>query len=390
MNSENKFPNKEISRRFNDGGEPPFGLYIHVPFCDGKCPYCDFYSMRGSEERMDEYTSSIIDKINTYGNSINRRADTLYFGGGTPSLLGAKRLAALIAAARESFGLADAEITLEANPAEDLSAFLQEVHNAGANRLSIGLQSSDEEELRLLGRRHTAVQAKKAVRDAQKAGFSNLSLDLMLGIQNQTRESLLRSIEFCAESGVQHISAYLLKIEPHTAYYKNREQLRVPGEDEASDLYLFACEELERRGFLQYEISNFSKPGYESRHNLKYWHCEEYLGLGPAAHSFMDGKRFYYDRNLSAFLRGCDPVQDGAGGDFEEYAMLAMRLTEGLAEQDCRKRFGHGIPAHVMQAAGKYESGGLTVCTGSGFRFTRKGFLVSNTLIAELLYNDLR
>ncbi len=369
--------------------EKPVGLYIHVPFCDGKCPYCDFYSMRGSAERMEEYTDSIIKNINAYGSSLGRRADTLYFGGGTPNLLGARRLASLIASAKGNFGLSDAEITLEVNPAEDLSGFLSEIHKAGANRLSFGLQSADEDELLLLGRRHTAAQAKKAVRNAQAAGFSNISLDLMLGIQSQTKESLLRSIEFCAESGVQHISAYLLKIEPHTAYYKNRERLRVPDDDEASDFYLFACEELEKRGFLQYEISNFSKSGYESRHNLKYWHCEEYLGLGPAAHSFINGKRFYYDRNLSAFLRGCDPVQDGTGGGFEEYAMLAMRLTEGLTEQNCRERFGHGIPAPVMQTAKKYESGGLTACTKDGFHFTRKGFLVSNTLITEILYNNM-
>lgn len=369
--------------------QPDIGLYIHVPFCDGKCPYCDFYSMRGEEARMEEYTNSIIRTIKHYGDSLGRHADTLYFGGGTPNLLGARRLTRLIAAARESFGLENAEITVEVNPAEDLSEFLKEVRSAGANRLSIGLQSANEEELRLLGRRHTAAQAEKAVCDAQAAGFSNISLDLMLGIQNQTKESLLRSVEFCARAGVQHVSAYLLKIEPHTAYDKNREQLRVPDEDEASDLYLFACEELEQQGFTQYEISNFAKPGRESRHNLKYWHCEEYLGLGPAAHSFVDGKRFYYDRNLRGFLACCEPIPDGEGGGFEEYAMLAMRLTEGLTEQSCRERFGRGIPPRVVQAARRYEKAGLTVCTDSGFYFTKSGFLVSNTLIAEILYQNL-
>lgn len=374
----------------DDGGKPPFGLYIHVPFCDGKCPYCDFYSMRGSEARMEEYTNSIIDRIKYYKNHLNRRADTLYFGGGTPNLLGERRLVSVIAAARENFGLENAEITAEVNPTEDLNGFLEAVHTAGVNRLSIGLQSANEEELRLLGRRHTAAQAKQAVRSAQQAGFANISLDLMLAVPNQTEESLLRSIEFCAQSGVQHISAYLLKIEPHTAYYINREQLCVPNDDEAGGLYLFACEELEKRGFRQYEISNFSKPGYQGKHNLKYWYCEEYLGLGPAAHSFMDGKRFYYDRNIREFIRGCDSVPDGEGGGFEEYAMLAMRLAEGLTEQGCRERFGHGIPPRMMQEAGRYEKGGLTVLTGDGFRFTPKGFLVSNTLIAELLYRGLK
>ena len=366
-------------------GTNPLCLYIHIPFCDGKCPYCDFYSMRGSEERMNAYTNSLLEHIKRYASELNRRADTLYFGGGTPNLLGEERLTRLIAQAKEGFALDEAEITLEVNPSEDLSGFLKAVRAAGANRLSIGLQSANEDELQLLGRRHTVQQASKAVRDAQDAGFDNISLDLMIATQNQTKQSLLRSIAFCADAGVQHISAYLLTIEPHTAYYKIKEQLQVPNEDETCDLYLFACEELAKRGFLQYEISNFAKPGYESRHNLKYWQCEEYLGLGPAAHSFVDGKRFYYERDLNAFMRGCDPVQDGTGGDFEEFAMLALRLTEGLTEQNCQSRFGHGIPDSVRIVAQQYEKAGLTVCTPDGLRLTTKGFLVSNTLLAELL-----
>ncbi len=361
------------------------GIYLHVPFCDGKCPYCDFYSMRGSEERMKEYTKCIIDRLNYSGAELNRRADTLYFGGGTPNLLGAERIASIVEAARKNFGLKDAEITLEVNPAEDLSGFLGAVHEAGVNRLSIGMQSAQEEELRLLGRRHTAQQARQAVTDAQKAGFSNISLDLMIATPGQSRENLAHSITFCAESGVQHISAYLLKIEPHTAYDKMREQLTLPDDDEAGELYLFACEELEKYGFYQYEISNFAKPGFESRHNLKYWHCEEYLGLGPAAHSFMNGERFYFDRSLRDFLNGALPVKDGAGGDFEEYAMLALRLAEGLRESDCQNRFGFPIPREMFETAKKYEKINLIEMLPDGFRLTREGFLVSNSLIAELL-----
>lgn len=361
------------------------GLYIHVPFCDGKCPYCDFYSMRGSEEHMEEYTNCIIGSLNNYGQTLNRSADTLYFGGGTPNLLGARRIASLVETAQKNFRLDHAEITLEVNPAEDLTEFLKAVHDAGVNRLSVGLQSADEAELRVLGRRHTAAQAGLAVEAAQRAGFGNISLDLMIATPGQTKESLARSIAFCAQAGVQHISAYLLKIEPHTAYYKMREQLVLPDEDETGDWYLYACEKLEKRGFIQYEISNFAKPGFESRHNLKYWRCEEYLGLGPAAHSFLNGERFYYDRNLRAFLDGCEPVRDGDGGGFEEYAMLALRLTEGLSERRCRERFGFGIPASVWDADRLYEKAGLTARTADGFRLTPKGFLVSNTLLAELL-----
>ena len=365
----------------------PFGLYLHVPFCDGKCPYCDFYSLPAGGEKMDRYTQRVMGALGSYAGRYGRRADTLYFGGGTPNLLGAQRLSAILARAKECFGLDGAEITVEVNPAEDLRGFLKEIRAAGANRLSIGLQSANEDELSLLGRRHTAAQAKKTVAYAQDAGFDNLSLDLMLAIQKQTKESLLYSIDFCVDEGIQHLSAYLLKIEPDTVYGKRKEALCVPDDDEASRLYLFVCEELEKRGFHQYEISNFAKPGFESRHNLKYWRCEEYLGIGPAAHSFMQGKRFYYPRNLSGFLEGGEPVPDGAGGGFEEYAMLALRLTEGLTDEGCRARFGTGLPPRMLKAAKLYEKGGLTVCTDSGFRFTPRGFLVSNMLTAEILYS---
>jgi len=365
----------------------PVGVYIHVPFCDGKCPYCDFYSLYGNDKLIDEYTQTVSKVMAKSSEKWNRTADTLYFGGGTPNLLGQERLSFLIKTAKEKFGLENAEITVEVNPAEDLSGFLEEIKKAGANRLSIGLQSANEDELKLLGRRHTVKQAEKAVKDAQNAGFKNISLDLMLAIQKQTKESLLRSINFCAEMGVQHISAYLLKIEPKTLYYRKRDKLDVPNDDEAAELYLTACEELEKRGFMQYEISNFAKPGFESRHNLKYWDCKEYIGIGPAAHSFMDGKRFYYNRDIKGFMHDEEPALDGKGGSFEEYAMLKLRLCSGLDNEDCRKRFNMDIPERILKAAKLYQQGGLTVCDKNGIHFTPKGFLVSNMLISEILFS---
>ncbi len=364
----------------------PFGLYIHVPFCNGKCPYCDFFSLRGSEAAMDEYTDCVLEKIRSSAQKTGRKADTLYFGGGTPSLLGGKRIARLTEAARRSFGLENAEITVEANPGGDLSGFFREAAAAGVNRVSLGLQSSDEDELHLLGRRHTADDAARAVEDARNAGLTNISLDLMLAVQGQTQESLARSAAFCANLGAKHVSAYLLKVEPHTAYWKERETLRLPGEDETAGLYLAACRELENLGYRQYEISNFARPGFESRHNMKYWHGEEYLGLGPSAHSFFGGKRFHYERSLAGFLRGDGPEQDGSGGDFDEFAMLRLRLTEGLTDKACLARFGYPVPERVKKAARLYEAGGLTVCGEDGFHFTPKGFLVSDMLTGEILF----
>ena len=362
------------------------GLYIHVPFCTAKCPYCDFFSMAASENTLDEYTDCIIDKLNSASGKISRKADTLYFGGGTPNLLGGKRIARILRAARRGFTLENAEITVEANPGSDLSEFFLEIHEAGANRISLGLQSANENELRLLGRRHTPEDATRAVKDARKAGFRNISLDLMLAVQEQTEDSLRHSVRFCADLGVEHISAYLLTIEPHTVYWKNREQLRLPGEDETARFYLTACRLLENAGYRQYEISNFAKPGFESRHNLKYWHCEEYLGLGPSAHSFLNGQRFHWERNLRAFLGGAEPVQDGEGGSFDEFAMLRLRLTEGLTDAACRSRFGSPIPERICRAAKLYEPGKLTECGENGFHFTPHGFLLSDLLTGEILF----
>ena len=362
------------------------GLYVHVPFCAGKCPYCDFYSVRATGERMDGYTDRIVQEIESEAGRLGRKADTLYFGGGTPSLLGARRLIRILEAAKRGFGLENAEITVEANPGDELSGLFRELRAAGVNRLSLGVQSADDAELRLLGRRHTARQAARCVSDARDAGFENISLDLMLAVQGQTERSLERSVAFCADAGASHVSAYLLTIEPGTAYGKNREALRLPDEDAAASLYLSACAELEKRGYRQYEISNFAKPGKESRHNLKYWRCEEYLGFGPAAHSFLGGKRFFRKRSIGAFLRGEAPVPEGDGGGFEEYAMLALRLSEGLRDARCLARFGRPVPARVKAAAKRYEPAGLTVCGPDGFRFTPRGFLVSDALTAELLF----
>lgn len=337
---------------------------------------------------MDDYTECIIRQIDFYGERLGRRADTLYFGGGTPSLLGAARLNRILAAAWRSFGLSDAEITAEVNPSADPGDFFMELRAGGFNRVSVGLQSADDGELRLLGRGHTAAQAARTVEAAQKAGFGNLSLDLMLAVQGQTEESLARSAAFCEGLGAKHVSAYLLQIEPGTAYARDRERLDLPGEEKAASLYLLAVSELEKLGYRQYEISNFARPGYESRHNLKYWHCEEYLGIGPSAHSFADGKRFHYGRSLRDFLRGEPPVQDGVGGDFEEYAMLRLRLTEGLTDEACLARFGHPVPERMKAAARRYETGGLTVCAENGFHFTPKGFLLSDALTAEILFAE--
>lgn len=310
-------------------------------------------------------------------------ADTLYFGGGTPTQLGAERLVRILYKARAVFGLKGAEITIEANPSADLGEQLGILRSAGVNRLSMGLQSAVDSEAAALGRRHSARNAAAAVEEAKKAGFDNISLDLMLGIGGQTVDSVARSVEFCKELEVSHVSAYMLKIEEGTPFFDRRDTLELPDEDEVSRIYLFACDALEKAGFRQYEISNFARSGAESRHNMKYWSCEEYLGVGPSAHSFIGGKRFYTPRDFEGFLKEGKYVDDGPGGSEQEYIMLRLRLTEGVVFEEYRERFGSQFPAEFVERAG--EMAGLVECDDRGIRLTRQGFLVSNRVIGEML-----
>lgn len=373
------------------GGDPMLGFYFHVPFCHGKCPYCDFYSLPDSQEDMDAYVQAVLTSLAPWRDKLrNRELATVYFGGGTPSLLGAARLGALLQGVKEGFSLSPtAEITLEANPTHVDRDFFKEVREAGFNRLSMGLQSADPAQLRLLGRAHSPQDAALAVENARAAGFANISLDLMLGLPGGSWETLKGSIAFAAGLGVEHISSYILKVEPGTPFAARGVQL--PDDEETSQQYLLLVEELGKLGYAQYEISNFARPGRESRHNLLYWRGEEYLGFGPGAHSFFGGRRFYYPRDLEGFLQGNAPVDDGPGGDFGEFAMLNLRLTRGLRCQDCLARFGLAGTSLFEEVLGnarrcppqllRQEEGCLS--------FTPEGFLVSNALLVRLLGEKL-
>ena len=361
------------------------GLYLHIPFCKSKCPYCDFYSFSGKETEKDEYTKVLNEKILSSISALQCKGDTLYIGGGTPSVLGADNIASLVNTCKKDFLTDGAEITVECNPYGLNDDFFKTLYNSGVNRISMGLQSAVDSERRIIGRLSDRNQVEYAVKTAQKVGFENITLDVMLGIPNQTEKSLNETLDFCISLGVPHISAYMLKIEENTHFYKNQHKYDFPDDDLTADLYLQMCETLENQGILQYEISNFSKKGFQSRHNLKYWHCEEYLGLGPSAHSFLDEKRFYFDRDFESFMNGNPPVQDGFGGDFTEYAMLNLRLTEGLNENKVFEKFGHSIPKEIYEKSKIFIDNGYVTKTENGIAFTRKGFLMSNTILAEIL-----
>lgn len=368
------------------------GLYIHVPFCRSKCPYCDFYSCLLKNADTSVYVDAVIDEIKTgrrAGNFIkglDLAFDTVYFGGGTPSVLTAEQIGRIINAAREHYTVADnAEITVECNPSTVNAAYFKALASSGVNRISLGLQSAVDRERRLLGRFADKDTVSKCISDAKKYGIDNISLDVMLGIPEQTMLSLDETIDFCIHSDIKHISAYMLSIEDGTVFHKRLDTLNLPGEDTVCDMYLHLSEKLSNSGFEHYEISNFAKEGFASRHNTKYWNCEEYLGIGPSAHSFIDGKRFFFEREILSFINGENAVYDSEGGDRDEYIMLRLRLAKGIVFDEYKKRFGEDFPAEIIKKAEKFtEQGNMTV-TKNGIALTLNGFLISNYIISELL-----
>lgn len=351
------------------------GLYIHVPFCLSKCPYCDFYSIKYNKETANSYTEAVIRNIQHYG----RGFDTVYFGGGTPFLLWGKicEILSFIDITK------DAEITVEANPCTADAKSLTALRKAGVNRISFGVQSLNDSELKALGRRHDASTAINAVKTAKKQGFDNISADIMLGTPGQTSESAAQTIHQLSLLPVTHISAYMLKIEENTPFAKAK--LELPDEDEICSIYLKSTELLNNLGFDQYEISNYAKKGFSCRHNLKYWNCEEYLGIGPAAHSYYNGKRFFAPRDLNAFISSeyqKTITEDQKPCGHEEYAMLRLRLTEGLSLSEYEELGGDADAMKRVLSTIPYEYFSIN---GDTLSLTPKGFLVSNMIIGRLL-----
>lgn len=362
------------------------GLYLHIPFCEKKCAYCDFYSVFNSRDMMDKYLSALTLEIKKWGGRFDRPIDTVYIGGGTPSLLG-ERIKPLLCSVKENFSLEkECEITAEINPNVDES-FLSSAYSAGVNRLSMGVQSGNDRMLKILGRNHTATMAQNTFKRAREAGFKNISLDLMIALPESDLTSLKNDIDFLCGMEPEHISAYILKIEENTALYQNK-TLNFPDDDTQAEQYLFMCEYLEGKGYRQYEISNFSKSGFESRHNLKYWKLEEYLGIGPSAHSFVGNERFYYPRDLKAFINCPETVFDGTGGGWEEKLMLLLRLSEGAD----LTQFAEKISQSLYREIENLKKAGLALFDGRTLKLTPKGMLVSNSIITdvtELIYENI-
>ena len=363
------------------------GIYIHIPFCASKCSYCDFYSLQGCDYIMPDYQEALLDHIDESSHSIkNYEVDSIYFGGGTPSYYGADRIVEIFDTLKLNGNVRlDSEVTVECNPDSISLTALKLLRAEGVNRLSIGIQASDPNLLKLIGRRHNVLQAQKAFADARKAGFDNISVDLMYGLPSQTKSDWAETLSKIVEMHPEHISCYGLKLEPGTRMYKEYYGSSIlPDDDAQADTYLALCRVLNQHGFEHYEISNFALPGFRSRHNSKYWDLSEYIGLGPGAHSLFDGRRFAFPRDIAAFTDGTAAVRNEEEvPDFErqnEYLMLRLRTSDGVELRDLEERY-HVDPAPYEAVFRALAMPGVTEQNGTRWLLTDAGFLVSNSII---------
>lgn len=368
------------------------GLYIHIPFCRSKCLYCDFCSRpHPDEETLRRYADAVCRDLAVWSKTCKAfEVDSIFFGGGTPTYLPIDALTAILDTAVRHYHVSStAEITAECNPATGGRSYFSAMRTSGFNRLSIGLQSTHDGELRALGRIHSFSDFEKTFDEARQSGFENISADLMFGIPKQTVESYLASIKRLSHLAPTHISAYSLTVEEGTPFGRMGERLILPDEDAVREMYVRGIEELSRFGFAQYEISNFAKRGYESRHNLKYWNCDEYLGFGPAAYSDLGGARFGNSHDIDAYLQGesieTERERPTLSQRKNEYVMLRLRLCEGVNGEDYFARFGEDFETAFGKDLARYRSKGLTERTETGWRLTTEGFAVSNAILSEIL-----
>ncbi len=371
------------------------GIYIHIPFCRSKCAYCDFYSLAGRDERMDPYNRALLAHIReTSLLTEDMVVDTIYFGGGTPSWYGVKRLKSLLAEIKKRFRVEKgAEITLEANPDSVNPKDLRVLRRAGFNRISLGMQSACPEELLDIGRPHTFEQTRQAVADARSAGFDNLSLDLIYGLPGQNMERWQYSVEQAIALRPEHLSCYGLKVEEGTSLARRVAAGEVlPDDDLQADMYLWAVDRLAEAGYAQYEISNFAREGFRSAHNQRYWQMRPYIGFGPGAHSDFGSRRYSFVRDLDRYIEGLEkgvPILEEdelipARERCSEYLMLRLRTVEGIEEWEYRSTYFMDF-APLQQRLESFAEQGWAEKTPEGrWRLTPRGFLVSNSLICDL------
>lgn len=370
------------------------GVYIHIPFCASKCGYCDFYSLAGCDKLMGKYQDALLRHIRESATTMAPYyIDTVYFGGGTPSYYGAKRLTELFnGLKRAGKVLKSSEVTVECNPDSVRAHDLALMRREGVNRISLGVQSASDDLLKIIGRRHNFTQVKKAVKTIRAEGFDNLSVDLIYGLPNQTKADWAETLAKVLDLEPDHVSCYGLKLEEGTPMYAAyKDSPVIPTDDDQADMYLYMVETLSHYGYGQYEVSNFARRGKASRHNMKYWDMDDYLGLGPGAHSCIGNTRYSYVKDLRAYI-------DGVGGsgtildEYEkldeldraaEYLMLGMRRSKGISQEEYHQVYRSDF-APIEALLQEYEKDGWTKKFNGRWCFTPQGFLLSNILIGSL------
>lgn len=366
------------------------GLYVHLPFCLKKCSYCDFVSYPDAFGLEEDYVNALLSEFASFR---GEKIDTVYFGGGTPTSLETEHLTKLLDGVFSAFSVAQgAEVTIECNPKTADFAKFRALKSHGANRLSVGVQSFDDTCLKIIGRVHSADDAVRCLEDAARAGFLNISVDLMFGLPGQSLKTVQKSVlTAAAMQTVRHVSCYGLILEENTPLWEQVQAgaLTLPDEDTEFEMYCEIKNMLCASGFHQYEISNFARDGYESRHNLKYWNCEEYIGCGAAAHSYFEGARFCHSAGLLDYIKNPCAREDvtvlSKAEQMSEFLILGLRKTAGVSKKEFCARFGETIDACYQKAIEKFTKTGLLESTGDTLRLSEKGVYVSNTVLCEFV-----
>ena len=368
------------------------GVYLHIPFCKRKCNYCDFYSRGGAgDEEISSYAEALICEIEGEDETSGMTVDTVYFGGGTPSLLKSRDLQRILDALTKKYKIEhDAEITLEANPGAVRDGFFRDARTFGVNRISLGLQSIHENEMKTLGRIHNYREFLDAYESASRAGLDNISVDLMYGIPGQTAASFMESTEAVAALLPKHISAYSLILEEGTPLFGMKDSLSFPTEDEEIEMYDALCDRLRSLGYRHYEISNYALPGFESRHNLRYWRTSPYRGFGAAAHSYVFGARFSNTEDIGEYIScpgsaGVDRTHIRGNERKDEYIMLGLRTAEGIDADFLQGEFGYDILTEKRREIDELSRAGMISLSKNRIALTERGFYISNSIILSLV-----
>ncbi|MEF3304531.1 radical SAM family heme chaperone HemW [Paenibacillus sp. GYB003] len=376
---------------------PPRAVYIHIPFCTNKCHYCDFNSYVVQGQPVMDYLRALEREMERTVSRIPAKSvESIFVGGGTPTVLTPEQMRYFLGTVNAYFGdrAADCEITMEANPGTTDPEKLAAMREGGVNRISFGVQSFDNKLLETIGRIHNTDDVYRSIENARAAGFDNLSIDLMLGLPNQTIGAMNATLDAALALGLAHYSAYSLKIEEHTLfhtlYHKNK--LPLPDEDEELDMYLTVRRRMNEAGLRQYEISNFAKPGMESRHNKAYWRNKAYYGLGAGAHGYAGGVRHFNIKGVQAYIDACRtglPVKEthdvSRQEAMEDFMMVGLRLLDGVRNDDFRGQFGVPMELPFGAKLEKMVQSGLLEAVGDGYRLSERGLLFGNDVFGEFL-----